>query len=287
MTGPQGDGRLPRRKKEERPRPGVLLDSQTHGMRMEGTPQPKRNIKPVDLPAATLERRGIIARKTILQAVYLDWYDRLARTVPSAPGRMIELGSGPGFLAERMPDVLTSDILRLPDLDLVVRGEALPFSSGSLKAILMIDVFHHVPQIRRLLAEAARCLRPGGVMAMIEPWRSPWSDFVYRYFHREAFRPEAKEWEFVSTGPLSGANGALPWIVFERDRRRFEKEFPQLRIAGVEPHTPILYLLSGGFSLPALVPDATLDFWRRIEARLQPRMRTWAMFATIRLVRTG
>jgi hypothetical protein len=39
--------------------------------------------------------------------------------------------------------------------------------------------------------------------------------------------PDAADWSFPAVGPLSGANGALPWILFERDRARFEREFPQ------------------------------------------------------------
>ena len=64
------------------------------------------------------------------------------------------------------------------------------------------------------LAESARCVRAGGALVMIEPWVSRWSRFVYTRFHHEPFDPDSPRWEVPQTGPLSGANGALPWILF-------------------------------------------------------------------------
>lgn len=206
----------------------------------------------------------------------------MLQAVPSGiPGKIVELGSGAGFLKEMLPELLTSDFLRLPDLDLAAQAEALPFASGSLKTIFLIDVFHHIPRPRKFLAEAARCLRSGGAVIMVEPWRTAWSGFVYRNFHHETFNPDARTWEFPSSGPLSGANGALPWIVFERDRAIFEHEFPEMQIASIQLHTPLVYLLSGGFSLPTVVPNFSFRFWRGIEDRMRPWMRSWAMFGLI------
>jgi hypothetical protein len=93
------------------------------------------------------------------------------------------------------------------------------------------------------------------------------------------------EWEFPSTGPLSGANGALPWIVFERDRKRFEQEFPDWRIHRIEIQMPFRYLVSGGLSMRGLVPGWTFRFWRAFERALQPMMPSLGMFALIALQR--
>src|SRR5262244_3270831 len=64
--------------------------------------------------------------------------------------------------------------------------------------------------------QATRCVRLGGVVAMIEPWVTPWSRFVYTRLHHEPFQPEAEQWEFPVRRPRSGANGALPYIIFVR-----------------------------------------------------------------------
>jgi SAM-dependent methyltransferase len=240
----------------------------------------------LDVPATTLQRKLSLARKPFLQALYRDWYRRMLRTVPSdIPGRIVELGSGAGFLKEMLPEVMTSDCLYLPHLDLAAQAEALPFASGSLKGIFLIDVFHHIPRPRRFLAEAARCLRSGGVAVMIEPWRTAWSGFIFRNFHHEPFDPDARAWEFASSGPLSGANGALPWIVFERDRAIFEREFPDLHIEAIQLHTPLVYLLSGGFSFPTIVPNFSFRFWRGVEDLMRTWMRSWAMFGLIVIAR--
>jgi SAM-dependent methyltransferase len=246
-------------------------------------PAPSANL---DAPAVTLRRKALLSRKPFLREVYREWYRMAAVAVPAGtPGRVVELGSGAGFLKEILPGSLASDVLFLPFLDLAARGEALPFVSGSLKSLILIDVFHHIPRPRRFLSEAARCLRHGGTAVLVEPWRTAWSELIYRRFHHEPFDPDARTWEFPSPGPLSGANGALPWIVFERDRAAFEKEFARLRIDSIHLHTPLAYLLSGGFSLPAIAPAFSFRFWRRVEEALRPRMRSWAMFARIVLRR--
>jgi hypothetical protein len=145
----------------------------------------------------------------------------------------------------------------------------------------MTDVLHHLPQPRRFFSEAARCVRSGGVIVMIEPWVTPWSRLIYTKLHHEPFRPEATEWEFPPSGPLSGANGALPWILFERDRTQFEQEFPQWRIQLIKPMMPFRYLISGGVSMRSLMPGWTFSSWRRLEWLFQPWMKSWAMFVQI------
>ena len=120
---------------------------------------------------------------------------------------------------------------------------------------------------------------------MIEPWVTAWSRFVYQHLHHEPFCPEAEDWSFESTGSLSGANVAIPWIVFERDRRKFESEFPELVIEKIRPFLPFRYLVSGGISMRTLMPVFTHSAWAGLEAMLQPYMSRLAMFAFISLSR--
>ena len=107
-----------------------------------------------------------------------------------------------------------------------------------------------------------------------------------RYLHHEPFEPNAKNWTIPSTGPLSGANGALPWIMFVRDRARFEREFPGWRIESIRPMMPFRYLASGGVSTRNLAPLWTYGLWRRLEDAAGPWMNSLAMFAQIVLERT-
>ncbi|HEY7066199.1 MAG TPA: methyltransferase domain-containing protein [Chloroflexota bacterium] len=239
----------------------------------------------IDDPRTTMLRRRIVREKPFLRSIYEEWYSRLAGAVPDGPGAVLELGSGPGFLREFIPNVITSEVFVTPGVDVVIDGGRLPFREGALRAIVMTDVFHHLSRVREFLSEATRCVRPAGVLAMVEPWVSRWSRLVYTRLHHEPFIPDAGEWEFPPTGPLSGANGALPWIVFGRDVERFRQEFDGWRLRAVEPMMPIRYLLSGGVSLRGLVPDWTYGAWARVEAAAQPWMATLGMFAYVELER--
>ena len=121
---------------------------------------------------------------------------------------------------------------------------------------------------------------------LIEPWVSKWSRIVYTYLHHEPFRPDSPDWILPLSGPLSGANRAMPWIIFERDRDQFATSFPQLKVELVRPFMPFRYLVSGGLSLPTLMLESTIGFWKSLEAAMPNHMRTWAMFALIVISKT-
>jgi len=112
---------------------------------------------------------------------------------------------------------------------------------------------------------------------------TPWSRLVYSRFHHEPLDTRASDWSFPRSGPLSGANIALPWILFERDRTRFASEFPQFSIEQVRPFLPFRYLVSGGLALRSLMPGFTHGAWAALERALHSEMPRLAMFAFISL----
>lgn len=240
----------------------------------------------LDDPRTTDIRRRIVQDNRFLRRIYAEWYARLMAALPGGPGAVLELGSGAGFLADVMPEVITSEIFWNAHVQLVTDGRWLPLRNGCLRAIVMTDVLHHVPDVRAFFEAAGRCVRSGGVLALIEPWVTCWSSLIYTRLHHEPFRPQTPDWGFPSRGPLSGANGALPWIVFERDRAQFEREYPCWRMEQLRPFMPFRYLVSGGVSLRPLMPGWSFGLWRGLERLLEPWMRTWAMFALIVLRRT-
>jgi SAM-dependent methyltransferase len=239
----------------------------------------------IDSPSTTYLRRRILHDKAFLRRIYEEWYGAILSALPPGAGKVLEIGTGAGFLSEHLPDLITSEIFAIPGLDLVLDSCRLPFASESLRAIVMTDVFHHIPNACLFLNEAAACVRPGGAIIMIEPWNSTWSRWVYKNLHHEPYHPEAERWEFPSTGPLSGANGALPWIVFERDQARFLVQHAQWRIESISLMMPFRYLFSGGVTYRSLMPGWTVPLWRMIELALQPFARHLAMFARIVLKR--
>jgi SAM-dependent methyltransferase len=239
----------------------------------------------LDDPLTTEQRRNIIQGNRFLWQIYDEWYRMIARCVPEGPGRVTELGSGAGFLGDYIPDLITSEVFPCSGIQVVFDARQLPFPPNSLKMIALVDVLHHVPDVRALLRQAQSCVRPGGTIAMIEPWVSSWSRLVYGILHHEPFDPSAGTWAFPETGVLSGANGALPWIVFQRDQEQFEKEFSGFEIQEVRPFMPLRYLLSGGVSMRQLMPGGAFGFWRAVEKALCKWPDLWPMFAFIHLRR--
>ena len=70
--------------------------------------------------------------------------------------------------------------------------------------------------------------------------------------------------------------------MFGRDRERFWRELPALRVIDVAPRLPFRYLLSGGLSMRALLPKAVFGPLESAEARMGRRAAgRWAMFARI------
>ncbi|NUM31986.1 MAG: class I SAM-dependent methyltransferase [Bacteroidetes bacterium] len=242
-----------------------------------------KNIDKYDLddPRRTVLHKEIILSKPFLKKLYIEWYNSFKKECSKFENpKIIELGSGGGFIKEVMPDVLTSDILHLAENDLTFNALEMPFENNTIDAFLMIDVFHHVPDSDKFLNEMQRCLKPGGKIIMNEPWNSIWGRFIYKNFHHETFNPQGN-WTIPSNGPMSDANGALPWIVFYRDRKKFEEKFKDLKIKVLKPHTPLRYLLSGGVSMKSLVPDFSFGLFSAIEKILSPFAAMFSMFATI------
>ena len=103
--------------------------------------------------------------------------------------RMLDIGCGTGFVISLLADIFdeihgvdpTRAMLEKVDLS---RGnvtlhegvaEELPFEDASFDLVTAYSVFHHLADHRPALAEAARVLRPGGVLYVdLEPNRAFW-----------------------------------------------------------------------------------------------------------------
>lgn len=230
--------------------------------------------------------KEIVLSKPLLRAFYRRAYEVFTKNlVGLRQGPVVELGSGGGFIKEVLPQVITSDILSIRGVDLELDARNLPFRSSSLSAILMLNVFHHVQNIEEFLREAERTLVNGGKIVMIEPANTTWARLVYRNLHHEPFDSKQSSWSLPKGGPMSVANGALPWIVFRRDIKQFESRFPRLRLIEFENFAPLSYLLSGGLSFPQLLPNIFANQVLEIESGLKYLNSVCGMFCRIVLVR--
>lgn len=239
-----------------------------------------RNLN-LDDPQTTIKRKQIIQEKAFLKLLYLEWYEKILNNLENTE-TILEIGSGASFITDHHPNIITSELFTLPNIKIVTDACALPFNNSSLDAIIMTDVFHHIPDAKLFLTEATRCLKPSGKIVMIEPWRTKWSEWVFKNLHHEPF-DTSSDWNIPASGPLSGANGALPWIVFERDNSYFKQQYPYLKLLRIEQIMPISYLISGGISMRSLCPGWMYYPIRKIERLFEQK--TSSMFALIELER--
>lgn len=231
--------------------------------------------------ASSLEHKSIISNKPFLKKIYTQWYHQIAKEIPRAKGRCLEIGSGGGFMKTIIPNIVTSDVLKLPHCDLCCSAENLPFKPKELGAISMINVFHHINKPEQFLYEVERVLNADGKLIMIEPANTTFSRFIYKNFHHEPFDPRGSWFLDEKDGPLSGANGALPWIILNRDIDKFKSKFKTLSIEKMELINPFIYLLSGGLSKPSILPHHFFSVLRRLEIFLKPLNKKLAMFQLI------
>lgn len=243
----------------------------------------------IDDPDRLAQLESVIASKPGLRQFYRDTYSRFVDCAMRSlvDGRVVELGSGGGFLKEFFPAVMTTDVIPYESVDCVVDATDMPFNSESVSTFLMLNVFHHIPNVVAFLGEVERTLVPGGRVLIVDQYPGVVSRWILKFIHHEAFDERTERWDFPSDGPLSGANGALPWIVFERDLDRFQREFVSLQVERYEPHTPFWYWLAGGLKSWSLLPPRLFRAARTLDdglIRMSPR---WASFVDIELVKTG
>ena len=232
--------------------------------------------------------RALLERKPSLRRLYEEVYRDYAACLERCPDRgvALELGSGAGFAKRIVPELVTSDVVPYEGVDEVVDATRLPFGGETLRFIGMLNVFHHIPDVEAFLGEAQRCLLPGGKIFIVDQHPGIISTPILRYLHHEPFDPGAESWRFESTGPLSGANGALAWIVFVRDRPRFRSCFPALCLCEYRPHTPLRYWMTGGLKRWNLLPGWAFGLASRLDrllARLSPKL---GSFVSIEIVKT-
>jgi SAM-dependent methyltransferase len=219
------------------------------------------------------DHRRIWSAKPVLERVYAPWFDALLSQAERGQ-QVLEVGAGPGFLAvharAHRPDIrwVATDLLAAPWNDVAADATRLPFATGSMDAVLCLDLVHHLARPGDFFTEAARVLRPGGRIAAIEPWVTPMSYPIYRWLHEEGCDLRIDPWDpFPASAGAKEAfegNGALPWrIVRTGDEETWRGM--GLRPPRVRRINAFGYLLSLGFRPGSLLPKGLAPLARRID----------------------
>lgn len=226
--------------------------------------------------------RRVWDAKPVLQRVYREEF--FARLLAQrVAGVSVEVGAGPGFLKEAAKDILATDLIRCPWLDAVVDAQRLPFRTASVANVLGLDVLHHLAAPMSFLGEVQRVLSPGGRLILVEPWITPFSRVLFRFFHQERCDLTEKPWlaaatDGAETKAAFDGNQAIPYLMFGRRRREETLALlPGFALRTLEPFCLFSYLLSGGFNHASLLPRGlypavagfervTTRLWRRLAA---------------------
>jgi SAM-dependent methyltransferase len=238
------------------------------------------DINSVDVSVA---HRRVLQKKKMLRELFGGFYRRCRaadeRYFGRTPGNRLEIGSGSSIIKEFYPDVMTSDIKPLPFVDLVAPAEQLPFVDASLRAIYGINVFHHFPDPGAFFRELLRVVHPGGGAVLIEPYYGPVARVLFARLHaEEGFDADMPGWRNTQQqGPCSRVNQALSYIVFRRDYHEFCRDYPELELVLDQPHTHLMYFLSGGVNFRQLGPDFATPLVQAAETVLSPLNRWIAL----------
>lgn len=232
------------------------------------------------------QHQKMLEKKRMLREVFSEFHHlfrKLDQQHLPGTGTVIELGAGVAPMRDSYPEVLATDIVEAPYLDRVLNAEAMDLPDNSVRVIYGQNCFHHFPHPDSFLSELERVLIPGGGVILLEPYYGPFASFMYkRLFRTEGFDKNFPSWETPVSGPMNGANQALSYIVFVRDRKEFERKYPSLKIVHEQRVGNYLkYIISGGLNFRQLLPDGMISVVNAIENLLWPFNRWFALHHVI------
>lgn len=139
------------------------------------------------------------------------------RARPHVHGVLLYIGCGSmrarAWYRDRITGYLGIDLARSPylggaRLTAIARGEALPFRGGSVDTVLGISMLTYLAEPHRLLEEAHRVLREGGVLVMEFTQMAPLHDEPNDYFRFTRYGArwlcERAGFEVVECIPIGG-----------------------------------------------------------------------------------
>lgn len=225
----------------------------------------------------------------------LYWYKSLFQRQMQLIGlnsqsRVLELGSGSSMLKTFYPQVMTSDILELPHIDLVLDAHRLPdhkeLVERPVDAIVMTNTVHHLKDPMLFLESAKSILKKNGSICFTEPYFSVLSSLIYYVFyplHREPIQLFEKSLKIDDyKGPLTSAHMAAPYrMIFDKNNLKKVQQF--YKVESTEHFTGLSYFMTGGannyFSFPEKLYK-TIFAWDKKMAQAVPKLHS-SFFTTV------
>ena len=213
--------------------------------------------------------------KPLLREIYAGFYRRILALIDlQLPGKVVEIGSGIGNLKTHLPQAVTTDLFPNPWLDLTCDAYEMPFPDGSVSHLVLFDVFHHLEAPNAFLKEARRVLSPAGRIILFEPYIS-WSSLpAYGLAHHEPVawrRTISLADKLPRPHTYYAAQGNATRLFFRHEISGWPEGWT---VFHAQAFSGFHYLLSGGYSRPALYPAGGLKFVQRCDEFLSkwPRL---------------
>jgi SAM-dependent methyltransferase len=237
--------------------------------------------RPAGLDERQIGHRGIWETKPSIRLLYRDFHRQLLEDCPD--GRVLDIGSGTAQIKEFRPEIVSTDILSFPGIDVVADAHRLPFPDGAFAGVVMLDVLHHLERPIEFLKEASRVLKPGGCLAMIEPAMTPLARRFYSHFHDEPVDMGADPFAPVTINPDRDpfdANQAIPTLLFATPAacRQVENVVPSFRVRRVKWLSLVAYPMSGGLRRWSLIPAPLVRSMLALEEKVPEMVRRQLAF---------
>ena len=228
----------------------------------------------------------ILARKPMLRGVFEEFYHLFMKIdadyFGDTPGKKVELGAGVSLFKKYYPEVYVTDVVPAPHLDAVVDAERMPFAEGSVRVLFGQSFFHHLSDPEKFFREASRVLRSGGGCVLLEPYYGPVATQFYKKLHATETFDKSDQWGSSDRGAMLGANQALSYIVFKRDREKFLRQFPEFEMVYEKPLASFpRYFFSGGLNFHPVLPNLAIGPLKFLESFLTPLLPWVALYQMV------
>jgi len=209
-------------------------------------------------------------KKPLLRKIYADFYTTIRNEIrEDSTGSVVELGSGIGNFKSVYPKAIATDLFQNPWIDRVESAYALSFPDTSVSHLILFDVLHHLAHPGTAFEEFKRVVPQNGRVIIFEPYISLFGFLVYGLLHHE---PVAWFKKITWSAPDTSQNDKAYYAAQGNATRIFHHHSSyrkaiesNWRVVRIQRFSALSYILSGGFSKPAMYPESLLPLIKRVE----------------------